>query len=404
MKPWIPLVASGLVLFYGAVSAWSEWAYRDNAPAPSWCKRWLLDGEKLAQAAYPLQWEGEAGRAAAVADFQLILARDSASARRWCDLGDALLESGQAGRAKYCFTQAMTRAPNSPIIGVRAANFYFRIGERGNALRQMSLVLQRVADYDAVVFNSYSRFSGNIQEILGSGIPADRRAAHSYLKHLLAQKRLDDARAAWEWISARSLADDAMASIYVAALLNGGLAEDAAAAWTAYLGPRRSGYRESNYLFNAGFESDPSGCVLDCGVETAASVEIARDPKVAHAGAASLRIRFDGSENLDYRHVSQTAVIRPGEYRLEAWLRVEGIPADQGVGLHIFDPKARNRVDAKTAGLTGTTGWTRVETIFRVPNETQLVVVQVTRPASTRPDDKIPGAAWIDDVALRRLD
>ena len=66
MKPWIPLVASGLVLFYGAVSAWSEWAYRDNAPAPSWCKRWLLDGEKLAQAAYPLQWEGEAGRAAAV--------------------------------------------------------------------------------------------------------------------------------------------------------------------------------------------------------------------------------------------------------------------------------------------------------------------------------------------------
>ena len=125
---------------------------------------------------------------------------------------------------------------------------------------------------------------------------------------------------------------------------------------------------------------------------------------MAHAGAAALRIRFDGSENVDYHHVSQTAVIRPGEYRLEAWLRVEGIPADQGVGLHIFDPKARNRVDAKTAGLTGTTGWTRVETVFRVPNETQLVVVQVTRPASTKPDDKIPGAVWIDDVALRRLD
>ena len=83
MKPWIPLVASGLLLSYGAVSTWSEQTYRDNAHAPSWCKRWLLDGEKLAQRAYPLQWEGEAGRAAAVADFQLILARDSASARRW---------------------------------------------------------------------------------------------------------------------------------------------------------------------------------------------------------------------------------------------------------------------------------------------------------------------------------
>ena len=184
MKPWMPLIASGLLLSYGAVSTWSEQAYRDNAHAPPWCKRWLLDGEKLAQWAYPLQWEGEAGRAAAVSEFQLILARDSASARRWCDLGDALLESGQAERAKYCFTQAMTRAPKSPIIGVRAANFYFRTGEKEKALRQMSLVLQRVADYDDVVFNSYSRFSGNIQEILGSGIPADRRAAHSCEREL----------------------------------------------------------------------------------------------------------------------------------------------------------------------------------------------------------------------------
>src|SRR5260370_18779420 len=113
MKPWIPLIASGLLLSYGAVSTWSERAYRDNAAAPAWCKRWLLDGEKLAQAAYPLQWEGEAGRAAAVADFQLILARDSSSARRWRDLGDALLESGQAGRARYCFSRCMTRAPTS---------------------------------------------------------------------------------------------------------------------------------------------------------------------------------------------------------------------------------------------------------------------------------------------------
>src|SRR5437016_12527766 len=101
MKPWIPLFASGLLLAYGVAATWSAAAYRDRATAaPSWCKRWLLDEEKLAQSTYPLQWEGQSGRAAAVAGFQLILSRDPASARRWCDLADALLESGQTERAK----------------------------------------------------------------------------------------------------------------------------------------------------------------------------------------------------------------------------------------------------------------------------------------------------------------
>ena len=50
------------------------------------------------------------------------------------------------------------------------------------------------------------------------------------------------------------------------------------------------------------------------------------------------------------------------------------------------------------------TGWTPVEAAFRVPSETRLVVVQVTRPAPSPLNDKTPGAAWIDSVALRRID
>src|SRR5437867_829176 len=39
----------------------------------------------------------------AVKNFEEALRRNPASASRWCDLGEALLESGQTERARRCF-------------------------------------------------------------------------------------------------------------------------------------------------------------------------------------------------------------------------------------------------------------------------------------------------------------
>jgi tetratricopeptide (TPR) repeat protein len=398
-----PLAASCLLLAYGAAAAWSgRVCRRDPAAAPPWARRWLCDEEELAQRAYAQLWEGPQGRRAAAAALELIVARDPASPRRWCDLGDAWLEAGDVRRASNCFTQAIGRAPHSPLIRLRAANFYFRAGDAESALRQTAQVLRGGNIYDEVVFSSYTRFAAGIGQILDHGLPEDRRAARAYLRYLLEQNDLERARAVWKWMGARSLADDPLAAAYTAALLKGGAAGEAAAAWSAYLGPRGRGYRETNLVFNGGFESDFTGCELDWTIEPVKAVEAARDHETSHDGTASLRLRFDGAGNVDYHHAWQTVVIEPGLYRLEAWLRVDGISTDQGVGLRIFDPQAPQRLDVRTAHLTGTAPWTQVEITFRAPDAARLVVVQVTRARSRKIDGKIRGAAWIDGVVLRR--
>ena len=45
----------------------------------------------------------------------------------------------------------------------------------------------------------------------------------------------------------------------------------------------------------------------------------------------SLKIQFTGQQNIEFKHVSQTAIVRPGKYRFEAYIRTEAVSTDQGL-------------------------------------------------------------------------
>jgi hypothetical protein len=111
-------------------------------------------------------------------------------------------------------------------------------------------------------------------------------------------------------------------------------------------------------------------------------------------------VTFDGAANIDYRGASQTAVVAPGRYRFTAVLRTEGITTNQGIGFRLFDPESPQRLDVRTAQLTGNNGWTELATGFTVSARTNLVTVQLDRQPSAKFDNKIAGTAWIDSVKL----
>jgi len=73
-----------------------------------------------------------------------------------------------------------------------------------------------------------------------------------------------------------------------------------------------------------------------------------RDGSVASAGRWSLRIGFEGRENLAYRHVAQRAFVKPGAHRFEAQVRASGITTDQGVGFRIVDAEDPRRLEVTT--------------------------------------------------------
>lgn len=341
------------------------------------------------------------GQAAAVPAAELFkaLRRDPNSPNRWCDTGDAMRRAGRDGDAQYCYTQALRLAPHIPPVLMQAADFYYASHETNRALDQMSRVLADTDTYDDFIFAWYAQKGLPIGEVLAHGLPQGPRAAAAYLRDLMASDG-PGTKEAWNWIAAHRLADDKLAREYLQYLCGKLDYEAAAYAWATYLGPHREGYLESNWVFNGDFESELSDTPFDWRINARDGVDAAVDAQVAHTGSHSMRIRFGGKENLDYNDVAQTAFVKPGRYRFEAYMRTQEITTDHGVGWHLYDRESGARLDARAGELTGTHDWTKIERVLEIPKGTRLLQIEVSRQHSMKFDNQIQGTVWIDSVKV----
>lgn len=342
--------------------------------------------------------------ARALSLFEQALGSDLASPYRWCDVGDALVVNGDLARARFAFARALELGPNLPPVLLRAANFHFGSGEPKAALSAAVRVLRLTAQYDDALFQSYDWSNLTVGEILDRGLPLEKRAAQAWIRHTLEARAPADADMAWTWLVHHGFTDDRAASAYLDDLVKLGAYRRAAATWAAYLGARAGEYPGSNVLFNGGFEFAPTGAILDWRIEPVVGAGVSFDSELRHSGTASLRLSFTGEENLAFHHVSQTAYATGSRYRFQAWIRTEGITTDEGIRFHIFDAVSPARLDIMTEAALATIPWTKLEKLFVVPPQTVAVRVELLRRPSLKFDNKIAGTAWVDDVALTRLE
>lgn len=326
------------------------------------------------------------------------LAGDASSPFRWCDAAERFLEAGRMEQARYSLARALELGKGLPPIWMRAANFHFRLEENPEALLCTLRVLERVPDYDSIIFSGYDRMIP-AEQILPR-IAGNRRAARSWFLHTIENGDPEVSESIWNALAQRRFTDDPLAAVYLNALLGRRDYDRALSVWTSHLGRRAGTYPGATRVFNGGFESPPAGSPLDWDFapEPGAAADI--DCSMAKDGRCSLRIRFDGTANVEYGHVTQRAVLHKGRYRLRAFVRTEQLTTDQGVWVRVFDPKAVERLDAGTNSVSGTRDWTVIQSDFNVPGSSTLVTVQVSRRSSSKLDNRISGAAWVDSMTL----
>ena len=397
-------VALGLlVLLYApAWLVYRTFYWSDPHAEQIFCRFGICDTAASLAAQIPRKGEGISS--APVSALMEAIRRSPASPDRWRHLGDALLMSGNVEQARYCFSTALALAPNIPNIMLAAAGFYYTLGEKQQALDLASRALEKSALLDDVVFDWCKNHQIAASQLLNA-LPEGPRASQACLRYWMAGRNQADASLAWNWVLSHRYADDKLAHQYVAFLINAKDYEAAARSWAGYLGDHRNGYLESNWVFNGDFEAQPSGEGFDWTIDVLPGVAVAWDSSVANTGSHSLRIHFEGKENLEYHHVFQKAFVTPGTYRFEAFLRTREITTSQGVGFRIFDAENESHLSVKTEQLTGTNGWKKIEQTIQVPRGTRLVAIHVARPRVVlKFDDKIAGTAWIDSVRLSRRD
>ena len=140
------------------------------------------------------------------------------------------------------------------------------------------------------------------------------------------------------------------------------------------------------------------GC-FDWKVQKVKGAEIDFDGSVATEGMRSLRIVFDGKENVNFQHVYQVVSLKPeSDYLLKISMKSKNVSTKSGVKVEILG--VGPRFHAASEPLLGDTEWKELVIPFRTPPKSQGGVVRVRREKTNKFDRFISGTVWIDNVRL----
>jgi hypothetical protein len=284
-----------------------------------------------------------------------------------------------------------------------AAEFQFDDGHEDAGFGLTSRALQ-VSDpqlYDA----TFAMLAA--KKIAPARVPAalgmDRPTTLAFLRRLLQPDYLDldAARGVWTWALGRGYIDEVVARDYTNALLGHKRSREAWDDWVSYAARGNAeGYPATNRIFNGGFERESAGGVFDWRIDPRAGVKATFDGDQPHEGKRSLKLAFDGTENVGDVGVLQQVYLAPGHYVFRAHVRSQRLKTDQGVAFSVrFDPSP-NQLDVTTEAVRGTVDWTSEAAEFDAPKEGGVVSVRVLRKPSLKFDKLVSGQLWIDAVTI----
>ncbi len=326
----------------------------------------------------------------------------------WADLGAAYEWAGRNNDALRAFTRARALFPNSPEINWKAANFYVRTRRTSEALATLQKVLLEDGTKERQVFVLAVNATNENQKILDEMLPRRAPVILDYLNFQIETSRMEAADQTWATLLESKLPFELTHSFpYLDALIQRRDVDRLTAAWAALCTrfPQEVCARKSspNLITNGDFAFAPLNGGLGWRVIPVQGAVVSEDASVGVTGSKSLRVDFDGKQNLDYGHVLQYVPVTPNTvYSFSAYTRARGITTDSGprfVALDAYDP---SKLFVSTENVTGTSDWSAHQSEFKTSADTHMLTVKIARPASHKFDNQLAGTIWIARVTLIR--
>ena len=332
---------------------------------------------------------------------------DSYDPQNWLELAAALELQGRTTEAGAILRQVDFLAPNLPAYQWPIANFYLLQGNVDECFRHFRVVLAGTSQYNNNVFGMAWKATDDAGKILQQLIPEQAATEFSYLNFLISEHRLNEAQAVWSRIVAgREAFSPSQASPYIDSLIAAQRPDEAYQVWTDLQkkGPIRysSFPSESNLISNGEFEDELLNMGFDWRIVSLEGIYAGLDTSTYRSPSHALLVQFSGKQNVHYQNVLQYVKVSPGHsYRLEAFMKTEGITTDSGPRLEVYDAYNPSALDKLTDDLTGTSdGWRPLILDFASGPKTALIVVRLVRLPSKKLDNLISGKVWLDDVQL----
>jgi tetratricopeptide (TPR) repeat protein len=323
------------------------------------------------------------------------------------NLAQAYEWAGQPTLAATCFRRALTLFPNSPQIDWQVANFYVRSGNTSEALP----LLRRVLSSNLIPKNQIFALTSNARvdsaTVVNDLLPDESTAIVSYLNFQVDRNNTIAAQKAWDrLVQFHSSFEINQTFHYLDSLIQSRDLARASQSWSSVLARFPSlipsPASRDNLVENGNFQAGVLNGGFDWRVNPVQGVTVTRESEGPPTGVNhSLRINFDGSQNLYYDAVAQFVPVEPNtKYDFSASLRTAGITTDSGLSLQLADAYDPVKMFGATDPVLDTTPWSQHKFSFITGSNTHLLLLTVVRKPSHKFDANLAGTFWFSQVAL----
>jgi hypothetical protein len=345
-----------------------------------------------------------------ISSYEKAIQLSPQNATYWARLGQAYDWAGRGRDARIAYERARFLYPNSPAMNWAIGNFYFREGKMEQALHAVQKAVSGDPDLRRPAFDLAWRATADGDLIAREMIPPQADIYFSYLDYLLATERLGEATKVWGRLIALGLPFNSQAAFpYLDALIQRRQIHQLTSAWSVLRKRNPSTLSTSthdiNLVTNGDFESQILNGGLDWRINPTAGAVVSLDSLTFFDGLRSLRISFDGKQNISDALIFQYVPVKPNTFYLfNGHMRAQGITTDSGPRFQIRDADDPDGFFLQSEGVVGNSPWLRQELEFKSAPDTRLLEIRVARPSSAKFDGRIAGTVWVDQVALQPME
>jgi len=320
----------------------------------------------------------------------------------WLNLAKIFQRMGESKASERALENAILLFPAGYQGRWVAGNLLLQQGAFEKALPHFSYILDHYPNQSHVVYDVLGRAVNDSDFILERLVPKDPTSLKQYLSYLYEAGDKESAQKAWQKRDLFAYKPDRNETLrYIEFLISRGSLNEASLIWKARL--QEEGLpipSDGNWMTNGGFEKEKIlGGGFDWKIEKVPGADTSFDLSSALEGKRSVKIVFNGKENVDFYHIYQYVPLKPNtEYVLKANMKTQAVTTKSGLKIEIsgIGPAFYKASDP----LVGDNEWRELMVAFRTPPQSQGGLVRIRRERTEKFDRFISGTAWIDNFSL----
>lgn len=334
--------------------------------------------------------------------FRKAIERNPLEQEYWLSLARILQRMGENRASERALGNAILLFPAGYQGRWVTGNLLLQQGMLEKALPHFSYILTHYPNQSHLVYDVLVKVINDSDFILERLVPKNSLSFKQYLSYLYEAGDKESAQKAWQKRTSFAYQPDRNETLrHIEFLISRDELNEAFRIWKTRL--EEEGIpvlSDGNLITNGGFEKEKFlGGGFDWKIEKVPGAEISFDSSITLEGKRSIKIVFNGKENVDFYQIYQRIPLKPNtEYVLETHMRTKSITTKNGLKIEItgIGPTFYKASES----LIGDNDWRELIVPFKTPTQSRGGVVRIRRERADKFDRFISGTVWIDNVRL----